>query len=134
MSGGTPDPADLPTVYAIRILPRAKRDIDQIIAEMIDTVGATKAKEWEDGLFGALRTLSQNPRRYPIIPEPFPIEVRQLLYPPAPKAGHRVLFTVRDESDDGPLVAILHLRPARGRPISKTEARAIIAQNEIPPA
>jgi plasmid stabilization system protein ParE len=134
-NGGSspPDPADLPIVYAIRILPRAKRDIEEIVSQMMDTAGAA-AKAWEDGLFAALRTLSQNPRRYPIIPEPFPIEVRQMLYPPAPRAGHRVLFHVRDASDDGPIVAVLHVRHTRARPISRTEARTILAQNEIPPA
>jgi plasmid stabilization system protein ParE len=144
MSGGTgsnvPDPADVPVVYAIRLLPRAERDINEIVAEMIDTVGAAKAKEWQDELFAAIAKMAENPRRYPKIQEWFPIEVRQMLYPPAPRAGHRVLFAVRDETDpatgglspDGPIVAILHLRHTRARPISRTEARAIATQNEIP--
>ena len=94
-------------------------------------LGEQIADAWRDGLGEAIATLATWPRRCPIVPESsrFRNEVRQLLYRrTASSVAYRILFTVQDDSPDGPVVVILALRHGSARPITRAEAREIEAE------
>lgn len=129
MSGATGD--DAPLSYALRILPRAERDIEAGLVRFADLEGIVLAVEWQTGLFDALATLAKNPRRCPIAQEQrhFRSEVRQHLYRRTPSSvAYRVLFTVQEGGLDAPTVSVIPVRHASARPISLKEAREIEAQ------
>ena len=120
--------SDTPRNYAIRILPRAERDIDAHTVRMAELSGPDIARAWYEGLIDAAATLSQNPRRHVVISESrrFWREVRQLLYRRTPSGpAWRVLFVIDEGKDDAPTVSLLHVRHGAQRPISRAEARNI---------
>ncbi len=117
-----------PFSSVIRILPHAERDIEAHLVRIADIAGAEAGRAWYDGLRVTIASLSQNPRRYPMVSENqrFRAEVRQLLYRRVPRgSAWRVLFTVQEESEDAPTVNILHVRHAAQKPITRTEAKQI---------
>ncbi len=114
-------------VYAIRVLSFARAEIDFAHARITQFAGERTADEWQADLEEAISYLATNPIR-PLIAEQnlFQIEVRQLLY----RSGrhsfvYRVLFTIQDNSPDGPQVIVLRLRHASTEPIKPYEARQI---------
>jgi len=122
--------SDSATVYALRILPRAERDIDAHVVRTADLSGSDIALAWHKGLMAAVATLSQNPRRQGVISENrrFRQEVRQHLYRRTPSGPvWRILFTVVEGLEDAPTVNILHVRHGAQRPITQAEARHIEA-------
>ena len=119
---------DSPLVYALRILPRAERDIDAHVVRMADVAGSDIARAWHVGLFNDIATLAQNPNRRAAVVENryFRHDVRQILYRRTPAGpAWRVLFFIDEASEDGPTVNVLHVRHAAQRPISPAEARGI---------
>jgi plasmid stabilization system protein ParE len=127
----TPSPGDeeADRVYAVRLDPRARADIDAAHVHFVEISGDAVADEWQNGLFAALATLAQLPRRQPIAPENrhFRREVRQLVYRRRPgSVAYRVLFTINSEAaDEAPSVYILHVRHGTARPMTQAEARRI---------
>lgn len=118
--------------YALRVLPRAERDIEAQTVRMAELAGPDIARAWYQGLFGAVATLSENPHRCALVSESrrFQKEVRHFLYRRTPTGPlWRILFTV-DESaqDDAPTVNLLHVRHGAQRPITRPEARQIEAE------
>lgn len=117
--------------YALRVLPRAERDIEAHTVRMAELAGPDIARAWYQGLFDAVATLSQNPRRQAVIAENsrFRREVRQFLYRRTPDGpAWRLLFTVVEGTEDAPTVTLLHVRHGAQRPITQAEARQIEAQ------
>ncbi len=108
------------TAYAIRISPRAARDIVAASAGMAALAGPSAAAEWEQGIFEAIRTLGTLPRCLPLAPENDALipdrDVRQMIYQRRRRgAAYRVLFRAEESSTEGPTVFILHVRHA-GQP------------------
>jgi plasmid stabilization system protein ParE len=123
-SSSLDDPGPL-LVYAIRLLPRAISDIDDAVIWLEEQAGSEISKIWREGLKTALKRLS-SPREHSIIPEHkhFRREVRQLIYRRTPSSvAYRILFLVSDDTPDGPLVLIFHIRHSARRPITIREAR-----------
>ena len=86
------------------------------------------AQEWYAALQEALLSLRDFPSRCPLIPEEriFAFDVHQLLFRRAPGAPvWRLLFVIEENSDDGPLVVVIHLRAGVRRPLRRKEAREI---------
>ena len=83
MIGSTPE--ERPH-YALRLLPRAERDIDAHAERLAILTGPANAQQWHTGLFAHIATLTDNPRRFPHIAEQkrFLKETRHLLYRPKP--------------------------------------------------
>ena len=117
--------------YALRVLPRAERDIEAHTVRMADVADPDIARAWYKGLFEAVAALSRSPRRHAVISENrhFRREVRQVLYRRTPAGpAWRILFTVDEGAEDAPTVNLLHVRHAAQRPITRAEARQLEAQ------
>ena len=85
------------------------------------TGDAQAARTWRDRLLEEVGTLTRNPRR-------FRSETHRLLFRPIPgSAAYHVFFLVTDETPDGPRVQILHIRHAARKPITREEARRVLA-------
>ncbi len=122
------EPPQMPYSYALRVLPRAERDMDRHVARMAEDAGPGIALAWYQGLFTVLASLSQNPGRCAPVNENnyFRKEVRQLLYQrTATSSAWRILFTIEEDAEDAPTVGILHVRHGAQRPITRAEARQI---------
>lgn len=118
------------TAYAIRISPRAERDIASAGAGLAVLAGPSAAAEWEQGIFEAIRTLGTLPGRLPLAPEDGALvparTVRQMIYQRRRRGeAYRVLFCVEESSAEGPTVFIIHVRHA-----AQTAATAGELQNE----
>ena len=118
--------------YAVRLTERAQRDIDEATLHFADTASEQIAVAWREGFYEAIAALATLPRAYPLVPERFRGEVRQMPYRRTGNAtAYRVLFTITGEEPnalDAPTVNILHVRHAAARPLTRTQIRAIEAQ------
>lgn len=121
-----------PVTYAVRVLARAARDHDEALVHFADTEGEEAARQWGAAYIAALRTLATLPRRYAVPTDAggFAGEVRAVTFRrDAGTAPYRLIYRVTEDSDDGPLVEVLHVRHAAAKPITRKEAREIEAQN-----
>ena len=122
-------PADDLVPYVLRLRERAVRDITAAYVRFAEVVSVAIADEWRDGLMDTIAGLATLPRRYPVAPERFRGEVRQLRYQrPGSQVAYRVLFTITGEqaqSPDPPAVIILHVRHATTRRMTRTQIREI---------
>ena len=124
-------PGGAPRRYALRLLPRAERDIEAHAERMATLTDPANAQAWHAGLFAAIAGLAEDPQRCPIVPEQarFRRETRQFLYRPKPGGPvWRVLFTLRASEEDAPALILLHVRHGAQRPITRREAREIEAE------
>ena len=115
-------------IYAIRILPQAKRDIDNATMRMAEINGDAIALDWYENLYLVTMTLATLPRRCPIAPEDafFKRQVRQLQYRrTGDSPAYRILFTITEGSNDAPTVSVIHVRHAARKPMTRKEAREI---------
>ena len=125
------DTPEEPPVYAVRLTPRAQRDLDVATANYIDRVGHEYAIVWRNGFYDAVATLATLPHRCPAPQDAaaFSFETRQLTYRrPKSDVAHRIYYHVIEEGDGGRLVQIVHARYAAARSVSRREAREIEAQ------
>lgn len=123
---------DEPRQYAVRYSEHANRDFDIEYVWLAENVSLEIANEWRTGLREAISGLATFPRRCPRAPEPFHIEVRQLLFRrKGSQISHRVLFRFRNEeadAQDPPTVKIMHIRGSAQRPLTRSEIRALEAE------
>lgn len=116
--------------YAIRFLPRSERDATEAVTWIAESTGSEEAaRQWYAGLRTAVGTLATLPKRFAVQERESRLlgsQIRWLLYRRSPgSAAYHVYYTVAEDSPDGPLVAILHVRHASRRPLSRAEAREI---------
>jgi len=127
------DPA--PTVYAIRFSARADQDVRQAVARLAELTGdVERARAWRDRLLDTVGTLATNPRIFAVhVPASrrFGHQTRRLLFrSTSGSAAYHVYYAVEEksaESQEGPRVTVLHVRHAARRPITREEARQILA-------
>jgi plasmid stabilization system protein ParE len=101
--------------FRVEITENAERRRPGGILEWLISQQAGEAGlRWFQGLEKAIASLAALPGRCPLAPEnePFPFEVRQLLYGRRPHV-YRVMFKVESET-----VYILHIWHGRRKPIS----------------
>ncbi|MES2460833.1 MAG: hypothetical protein V4671_09625 [Armatimonadota bacterium] len=116
--------------YALRLMPRAERDIDAAIVHFVDTAGFEIAQLWRGRLFEEIASLAVNPTRFPVIPEMqrlrgFPHEFRHLVWRrTVSSVAYRIIFWI-EEGDDGPTVSIGYVRHAAARPITRKDVQDI---------
>ena len=105
--------------YRVEIAPAAYDELDEAFS-WISKDSPAAAARWRDGLFDALRSLRELPKRCALAPEndAFVEEIRQLLYGKRPHA-YRILFNI-----DGVLVQILHVRHGARRHLPATPSKA----------
>ena len=98
--------------YSILIQPPAERDVEDVF-RWIARRSPERARVWREGVFQAVRTLADFPRRCSLAHEndDFDVEVRHLLY-----GDYRILFTI-----DSGTVRILHIRHGARRPLPPDE-------------
>ena len=129
--------------YAVRTLEKATREVEQQVKDFAEWNGTKKdpmpaesvrlALEWYDSFQEALLSLRDFPRRRPLIPEQklFAQDVHQLIFRRSASApAWRMLFVIEEESEDGPLVQVIHVRHGSRRPITRKEAREIPLRDE----
>ncbi len=119
-----------PRRYALRVLPRAERDIEAQTVRMAELAGPDTARDWHQCLFNAIASLAENPRRHALVGEHgrFRQEVRHLLFRRTPTGPvWRVLFIVDENTEDAPTVNLLHVRHGAQHPVTRREARQIEA-------
>jgi toxin ParE1/3/4 len=97
--------------YKVRIMPRAKQDLEMIYL-FIHAASSEAARKWYLGFKKALLTLSANPQRCPVAPE-HP-GVHHLLYGRKPHV-YRALFTCDEKKK---MVGILHIRHGARQPFT----------------
>ncbi len=123
------DQNEVPQTYALRLTERARRDVDAATVYFAETASPEIAIEWREEFYQALSALATLPRRFPLAPETFRREVRQMQYRRSgSRTAYRILFTIVGEgatSPDAPTVNILHVRHAAARPLTRTQIRAI---------
>ncbi len=126
---GKPDDAPL-RVYGLRFTDRALAEIDIAHDRLAEYGGKASSDTWEKGLFEEIAKLATLPLRHPAPAETarFRGNVRQMMYRHGGSSAYRVLFTVREESLDGPLITVLTVRHGAAKPITRAEAREMEAE------
>lgn len=109
-----------PTVYAIRLMPSAKQEIDEERNRLLRESGLDSAVRWLQTMDIALSSLATYPRRCAVARESvlLPDEVRQLLIPPR-YPRWRLLFTVHEGGDDAPTIRVHLLRHTAQAPLTE---------------
>lgn len=97
------------------------------------TQSEQRALEWHQGLYTAISGLTQNPRRYAVQSaesKKIGREVRREIYRHTPRnraTAYYLFYMVQDETDDGPLVTVVHIRHTSRKPMTRAEAKNIRA-------
>lgn len=118
------------TVWAIRLTKRARADAEAAEERIAEIAGEDIAEAWGKGLETETAKLAELPTRWPIAEEDklFRESVRRMLYRRTPSGPvYRILFVLRESPDDAPTVAIIHIRHAAQKPMTRKEARGIEA-------
>ncbi len=116
-------------VYRLRLTDRTLAEIEAAHARLEEYSGQEAADVWEKGLFDEIAKLATLPLRHPAPVEAarFRGNVRQVLYRRSSHSAYRVIFTVREESLDGPTVIVFTVRHGAARLVTRTEAREMEA-------
>ena len=113
---------DQPTRWAIRLSKRADNEITAARQRFTRTAGEEIAEEWQDGLKSEIAKLSQFPARLPVAPEDklFKETIYVLLYRRTTRGpAYRVFFFLREAQEEVPTVAIVHVRHAAQKPMTR---------------
>ena len=130
VSGPGRSPADEPKRYAVRIAVRANRELLDTYEALAQSAGDEEAaRQWYIHVRAEIGTLATLPGRYPVRPvesKRIGLHVRRFLYrrPPA-GMGHHVYYVMEEDSPDGPLVTVVHIRHAARRAMTAKEGRQI---------
>jgi hypothetical protein len=124
--------------YSIRPTERANRDVEAELERLSQWNGSEQdptpqesirlALEWLRAYQEARASLANFPLRCPLVPEQkhFKEAVRQLIFRRAPSApAYRLLFSIEEAGEDGPVVYLRHVRHGSRRPISRSEAKEL---------
>jgi len=128
---GDSETEDLP-VYAVRLSVQAQQDVTNAAFRLAElTQNPVLAEQWAEGLYIEVGKLATNPRGYVVAEHEtrrFRRETRQMVYRrSASSVAYRILFAVSKEGADGPTVTILHVRHGGRKPLTREEARQILA-------
>ncbi|MGI4789695.1 MAG: type II toxin-antitoxin system RelE/ParE family toxin [Janthinobacterium lividum] len=117
-------------VYRLRFSDLALTEIDAVQENLTEYIGKPAADAWEKGLYDEIAKLATLPLRHPAAAEAarFRGNVRQVIYRRSNQSAYRVIFTVQEESLDGPTVAVLGLRHGAAKAITRAEAREMEAE------
>lgn len=125
-----------PPNHAVRFSPRADRETTEAATRLAMITGSDDlALEWFFGIKAAAGTLATNPRQSPVNEDAsrkIGEEDRRLLFQRtgSSNAAYHLFYTVEDAGDDGPRVAVIHVRHASRKPITRAEAKDIRAGRE----
>jgi plasmid stabilization system protein ParE len=133
MPGADPPEPPLKT-YAVRLSARANREALLIYAALEERTGdEAAAAQWYAGFLDAIGGLATLPHRFPVQADEskkIGIAVRRFLYRgPRAGAGHHVYYSIHEDSPDGPLVLVRHVRAATARPMTAKEGKEIVRED-----
>lgn len=123
-----PGPEEETPRYALRLRPQARRDIDTELVRVAELAGDEIGLDWLTKLEETLATLATMPRRFPLASEStlFDRQVRQMLFRRTPSGpAWRVLFTVEEDTLDGRVVQVRHIRHAAS-PLTEQDAGELL--------
>jgi plasmid stabilization system protein ParE len=125
------DTEDTPR-FAVRISVQANRDITQATVRIAGLNDDDKAIAWSEAIHDAIVGLAENPRRFAVDPQAtkvLSVETRRFLFhtTPAASMAYHVFFDVQEDGQDGRRVTVMHVRHAARRPMTRAEARQIVA-------
>jgi len=127
----TNEPEERTARYAVRFSAQADRDITTALLRLAEITGEAAALTWRNLLLTEAGTLAETPRRFAVdeqVSRRLQQETRRMLFRPSPTgAGYHIYYVIHEESPDGPRVMVLHVRHAARRPITREEARQIVA-------
>ncbi|WP_197439832.1 type II toxin-antitoxin system RelE/ParE family toxin [Calycomorphotria hydatis] len=85
-------------MYRIRVMPKARRQIEQITQWYHEQASSDVAETWYSGLVDSLDALTERPDRFDLAREDdaVPFELRAMLYGSGKKRNYRVLYTIQD--------------------------------------
>ena len=112
-------------VHRLRFTERTLAEVEAAHDRLAEYSGQDSADAWEKGLFEEIAKLATLPLRHPAPVESarFRGNVKQFVYRRSRQSAYRVIFTVREESQDGPTVVIFTIRHGATRPITRAEAK-----------
>ena len=95
------------TTWKVAITHRAQAELEAAYEWWATNRSSSQALQWYNGFIDAIRSLSENPSRYPLAAESnfFPYQIRQLNYGVS-RPTHRAVFTIRKR-----LVLVIRVRP-----------------------
>jgi len=125
------DADDVPA-YALRVSPQAQRDIMEAASRLASLAQDPEAGErWGDALYDELAKLATLPRRVAVAEREtrlFGQQMRQMVYrQSASSAAYLVFFSLTEEGEDGPTLNVVHIRHGGRKPLTRAEARQILA-------
>jgi hypothetical protein len=129
LSPSPPDPEE-PRKYTVRIVAAANLEMLDAYEALAQRSGDPEAaRQWYLGFKAEIGTLATLPHRFPVRPDEsrkIGRETRRFLYQRPPGGvGHHAYFVIEEDSMDGPLVTVIHLRHARRAPMTEDEGRDI---------
>jgi len=130
MNGDT-DAEDART-YAVRLSQQADQDAAKATL-YLDAAAPDKtlALQWLTGLYLEIGRLATLPRHHAVVEREtrfFGRETRRLIYRrSASSVAYLVFFTVTEEGEEGPAVTVIHIRHGGREPLTRAEARQILA-------
>ena len=94
-------------MHKLNITDPAKQDIQGSFEWWRDNRSAEHAERWYRGVYDAIRTLQEQPKRCSMAPETdlLPQDMRQLLFGTGRRPTHRIVFTLADD-----VVTVLRVR------------------------
>lgn len=109
-----------PSRFRVRLSVQAQQDFKEAAFRLADVSGQPAlAEAWGEGFYQALAGLATNPRGHAVAEvetRRFGRETRRLLYRrSAGSAAYHILFTIADETPDGPTVTVY---PRRSAPVA----------------
>lgn len=118
--------------YAVRLSPQANRDVaEALLYPDSATESEDLAKRWLDGLYVEFSRLATRPKRCLVSERDsklFRRETRRTIYRRVPgSVAYLILFFITDSGEDGPIVKIVHVRHGGRKPMTRAEARQILA-------
>lgn len=83
----------------VRVLPRAKRQLENAAQWWADNRSREEAAHWLEGMESAILGLAQDAERFPLAPESaaFDFPLRQMNFGVSRHPTHRVLFSIQHE-------------------------------------
>ncbi len=118
--------------YAVRLSQQADQDAAEATLYLDDaTPDKTLAMQWLTGLYLEIGRLATLPQRHAVAEREtrlFGRETRRVVYRrSAASVAYLVFFSIVEEGEEGPTVTVLHIRHSSRKPLTRAEARQILA-------
>lgn len=118
--------------YAVRLSKQADQDAAEATVHL-DAAAQdnTLALKWLTGLYLEIGRLATLPRFHSVAAREsrlFGLETRRMVYRRSTASvAYLVFFSITEEGEDGPTVTITHIRHGSRKPLTRAEARQILA-------